>query len=338
MLAPEHALAAEQVSALEQQWSLLQRHRVRLESLLGEHGKRISRLKAQPAGVGRDYQLQSALRESQAVATRLTQLRAQLRGVGTKLIAAYDAALATARGEAQARLRQRRAAVAAEPSGGDSRIVTRERAGRMDSPEELDEKADLLQDSEEKVRRQLKQVEAKLAQLEHRTRLERHSKAVDDSPFVEESPRRTGQARKSSSGGGAAEAAAPSAGRTSGGGSFSSGPGGKSNTPAPPPAPAAGTGLHDDASSVPPAAPAAKAPPAGDGDAARSASETVISIRDVMDPAILKDPKLGVKGEGLKARIAALKRAGERLRRVAGQLAGQAGDLRRRAKTLRTQK
>lgn len=66
-------------------------------------------------------------------------------------------------------------------------------------------------------------------------------------------------------------------------------------------------------------------------------TDTVISIRDVLDPALLRDPSGVESRESLRARIAALKKAGERLKQVAGKLASQASDLRRRARSLRTQ-
>ena len=57
----------------------------------------------------------------------------------------------------------------------------------------------------------------------------------------------------------------------------------------------------------------------------------------MLDPSLLRDPAGAESRDGLRARIAALKKAGERLRQVAGKLSTQASDLRRRAKTLRTQ-
>lgn len=329
---------AGEISALEQQRTLLERHRTRLEALLDEHGRRVARLKAQPAGVGRDYQLQAALRESQAVASKLTALRAQLRAAVERLIAEYSEAARRASSDGErARYQKLRSELVGKRSQ-DTRIVTRERAGRLDSPEDLDEKADLLQDSEEKVRRQLRQVEAKLAQLENRARIQRHGKALDDNPFVEESPRRTGQARRTSAAPNAA--GATSAGESNEAGGRTSPPAGKSgtpNAPAPPPSPGS---FDADASAGPSYAGAsgatAKAPAAPDG--LRAGSEVIISIRDVMDPAILKDPKLGTKGDDLKAHLAALRNASQRLRQVAGQLSTQAKDLRQRARTLRTQK
>jgi hypothetical protein len=330
---------AGEISALEQQRALLERHRSRLEALLDEHGRRVARLKAQPAGVGRDYQLQAALRESQAVASKLTQLRAQLRAATERLIAEYEAAARRASSEGErARYQKLRSELIGKRTQ-DTRIVTRERAGRLDSPEDLDEKADLLQDSEEKVRRQLRQVEVKIAQLENRARVQRHGKALDDNPFVEESPRRTGQARRTSGTPNAAGATAAGDSNESGG--RTTPPAGKSgmtpNTPAPPPSPGA---FDADASAGPSygggTGATAKAPAAPDG--LRAGSEVIISIRDVMDPAILKDPKLGAKGDDLKAHLAALRNASQRLRHVAGQLSTQAKDLRQRARTLRTQK
>ncbi len=326
-----------EISALEQQRALLEKHQARLESLLDEQSRRVTRLKAQPAGVGRDYQLQAALRESQAVATKLTQLRAQLRAATEKLLGEYGAAAKQAASEAERARYLKLRAQLLERRGQDTRIVTRERAGKLDSPEDLDEKADLLQDSEEKVRRQLRQVEARIAQLEHRARLQRHGKAIDDNPFVEESPRRTGQARRGT--------ASPNAMGTSSPGDAAES-GSRTTPPAkgasPPPAPV-GSADHDPSNFAgTPGVPAggggatAKAPSAPDG--LRGGSEVIISIRDVMDPAILKDPKLTAKGDDLKGHLAALRNASQRLRQVAGQLSTQAKDLRQRARTLRTQK
>jgi hypothetical protein len=334
-----------EISALEQQRVLLERHRARLESLLGEQSRRVARLKEQAAGVGRDYQLQAALRESQTLATKLTALRVQLRSATERLRSEYAAAARQASTDGE-RARYLRLGAQLEKPGQDTRIVTRERARRLDSPEDLDEKADLLQDSEEKVRRQLRQVEVKLAQLENRARVRRHGKALDDNPFVEESPRRTGQARRTTSPNAAANAAgATTAGDAAESGGRNTPPGAKTQTPAPSPAAdpsdsfagaSGASGANGGASGANGGA-TAKAPAAPDG-WGRSGSEVIISIRDVMDPAILKDPKLGGKDLDLKGHINALRKASARLRQVAGQLSHQTKDLRQRAKSLRTQK
>jgi hypothetical protein len=307
------------VAPLEERKTLLEGHRARLELMLVEQAKRVARLKAQPAGVARDYQLATALRESQTLATRLTQLGEQIRTAVQALREAYAAAIARTQDARQrGQLEQRLARLNAAAS--QTRIVTKERVNPLDNAEDLDEKADLLQDSEEKVRRQLRQVQTQLGQIEHRAKLQRHSQSVDDNPFVEDSPRRTGQAKRSTlatapSGGGTARgSAAPVPAMTAEDAGYTS----KANT-----AGAGSTGLGDAAFS---------------GASGRGGLEVIVSIRDVMDPSILGDLKQSTQSDNLAARLAALKKASNRLRQVADQLSTQSKDLRRRAKQLRTQK
>jgi len=323
-LAPIMAYAqSPEVSLQEQRRALLQSHRTRLETMLTEQGKRIARLKSQPAGVARDYQLAAALRDNQGLATRLMQLGEQIRTATEALRKAYGAAIARASDSEQRRqLEQRLARLNAAAS--HTRIVTQERVSPLDSADDLTEKADLLQDSEEKVRRQLRQVQAQLAQLAHRVSLQRHSKSVDDNPFVEDSPRRMGQAKnrplETTPAGGGAARATPAPGATADAsaevpaGAFA----GKTNAPAPPPSGSGDTSYT--------------------GVSGRGGLEVIVSIRDVMDPSILNDLKQSTKSDTLAARLAALKKASNRLRQVADQLSTQSKELRRRAKQLRTQK
>jgi hypothetical protein len=306
---------------LEQRKALLEAHRGRLETMLGEQGKRIGRLKAQPPGVARDYQLGAALRENQALATRLTAMGEHLRAVSQDLAKAYTQAIAASKDpDERSRLEGRRGKLAA--SGGSTRIVTKEKARWTDTAEDLDEKADLLQDSEEKVRRQLKQVQAKVAQLEHRAKLQRHSKSMDDNPFVEDSPRRSGQAKK------AALEAVPAGGGSAHGGAT------------PPAVPAGKYGECAGAGCGTPSAADASVNSGFSGSRSDAlpvghpGTEVIVSIRDVMDPSLLTDLRQG-KGESAASRLAALKTASQRLRQVAGELSSQAQELRQRAKQLR---
>ncbi len=319
------------IARLEKQRTLLESHTGRLEAMLAEQGKRITRLKTQPAGVARDYQLGAALRENLELATKLTRQRSQLRALTQQLALAYAAAASRAGGAERARLERRRAQLAALLGSGPARIVTREKASPLDAPEDLEEKADLLQDSEEKVRRQLRQVQAKISMLERRARLERHGKALDDNPFVEDSPRRSGAARKV-----AAAAADSASGKSNAPSPSAMGP----TSPAPPPA-KYGAGAGESGAMADAADPTSSGSVrAGVGSVARTGggSSEIISIRDVLDPAILKDPASPERGDSLRARLAALKSAGARLNDVAGKLSTQARDLRQRAKTLRSGK
>ncbi len=331
-------------------------HRGRLEGQLSEQSQRIRRLKAQPAGVARDFQLEAALRTSRQLATRLTKLQGRIHAARKRLAAAYDRAIQQADAKLKVVLRRRRARLGRKRQGANTRIVTGDRSSPYDSPEDLEEKADLLKDSEEKVRRQLRRLQRQLARLQHRARLRRHARAAEDNPFVENAPRRTSRvsaARKpqepASSGGAAATTNGPtsegddSAARAGGGTAPPPAPpasdyDGKSNSgeqsPADPSSDMA-TGLGGASSPAP--QPTGSGSWSGVGDSSRDAAGVSISvtIRDVIDPSLLR--KLGqvVRGGEVKARITVLRRATSKLGQLAGRLSKKARSLRQRARVLR---
>ena len=344
---------------LERRLELLAGHHARLDRQLVEQGKRIRRLKTQQRGVGRDYQLRTALRSSQALAERLTRLRGQMRRVQDELVKAYDQAIARASDAGQRReLRRRRARLLRPRSARGGKIVTSDEASPYDSPDDLEEKADLLQDSEEKVRRRLRQVERRLVRLERVARLQRHSRAADDSPFVESAPRRTsrtrGVARATTAADGARTTAGPAgddrpANQSAGGGAAGAAP--------PPAAPAspdpgasgefAGAKSNDtdtrspssDLSSATGGQAPAPSLAGASTSATPAASGTVsVTVREVLDPGFLGRLQREGKGGDLRARIAALKKAAGKLDGLATGLSGKARCLRKRAKSLRTQK
>lgn len=309
------------LNALVGRAARLEAHRGRLEQLLAAQVRRISRLKSQPPGVRRDYQLKGALRENQELATKLTGLQEEIRELNTRLVAAYDGAIASTADPAErARLKQRRDKLARSARQGP-RIVTRESANPLDSAEDLEEKADLLKDSEEKVRRQLRQIQQQIQRLKHRARLKRHSRAVDDSPFVEDSPRRLARAKTGS---------------------------GKS---------AGATAMDGDAYETAPQDPAVPAPPSAgldsntkmnDGAAAGGGSWTgspgrseaggtdlSLTIRGVMDPGTLRELQQAARSGNVQDRIAALEKARKRLEQVARGLSTQASKLRKQAKAVK---
>lgn len=337
----------------ERRFDLLRAHQVRLERQLVEQGKRISRLKAQKPGVGRDYQLNAALRQSQQLADRATGLQGLLREAHEALLKRYDHALAAAADASQrAALAKRRASRTMPKTRSWSRIVTDDAASPDDSPEDLEEKADLLKDSEEKVLRQVRRMRQRLTHLEHRARLQRHATSADNSPFVETAPRRTSRtyAAKSVAPARAAEPTAPEAGGGGGSPTAIAGDGAsKSNsadpsaTPSPaPPAQSSefdsATGARDDYAPAP-ALPAGGGSWNCSGGSCADPGVTVsVTVRDALDPGLLD--KLGrVGGSGdLRDRIAALKKAEGDLQRLAGKLSTRATALRKRATQLRKHK
>ena len=326
LLVPSLALGQD-AGDLQRRWSLLEAHRSRLESLLSTQVKRISRLKVQRPGVRRDYQLKTALRDNRELASKLTQLQEQIRELNRRLVAAYDSALAQTRDPAQrAALRARRDELARKVSASSGRIVTGGRANPLDSAEDLEEKADLLKDSEEKVRRQLGLIRGQIVRLQRRAKLRRHSRAVDDSPFIEDSPRRLAKTGTGSSSTSRQEADSPH---------DPASPTGEGPQSSPPPAGALTTNKTSDDLDAAATPGGSWYGASGGGSELTSRPDLNLSIRGVMDPSMLKELQHASKSGSVKERIAALQKAQKRLEQMARKLDGQAKSLRKRAKSIK---
>ena len=198
-------LGSRSIAQAEKRLERLVEHRARLESRLSEQGARVRRLKAQPAGVRRDYQLQTALRASQQLADKLTRLQSNIRGAQQKLLAAYQHAVRAYTDRAvRIRYARRRAELKRQMGRRPAHLVVSGQARPMDSPDDLEEKADLLDDSAEKVERELVRLRRRIAALQVRSKLRRHRRTAADTLFVEDTPRRLGRVvrtgRASSSG------------------------------------------------------------------------------------------------------------------------------------------
>jgi len=315
---PSAALAD---SALERKGNLLSAHRMRLEARLSGQVQRIRRLKAQLPGMRRDFQLAAALRQNQSLAQKLSQLQRQLRTVHNQLITAYGRAIATSTDHARiTELKRKLARLAGNRPAPDS-IVTRVKAGPLDSSEDLEEKADLLDDSREKIRRQLTRIQRRITLLQHQMRLRRHSKAADDSPFDESSTgrgTRPNSTRKSSADNNAPQGALGGTGST------------KQPGPAPPKTGYSGPGTPSNRGGT----------EGGFTDDPASSSGTTLlpgSMQDVLDPAVLKElgSSASIKGGGLKARLEALLRASQKLKQMSSTLSKQSRGLRHKARGIR---
>jgi hypothetical protein len=311
VLCPGLARGQSELPALEQRAALLSAHRGRLEARLGSQVKRIGRLKAQPQGVRRDYQLNSALRENRQLTDKLSKLQDQIRALDHRLLQACTRALAAsgldpARREA---LRRKRDALKRKYAAATPRIAVNGRAGPLDSPEDLEERADLLEDSREKIGRQLVRIERQLTRLRHRQKLRRMGRSADDNPFDESST--GGRARRQN---GTPLATADTTTRES-----ANKQGG------------AGTGTFAGGTPSPPLD--SSAPPAG----ASAPVTPLVTLQDALDPAILgKLDRVG-KVRSLKARVAALRRAEKQLKAMDSKLWRQSRDLRSKARTMRRQ-
>lgn len=337
--------SADEVRSLSSRHSLLVGHQGRLEQLLGAQVKRISRLKAQPPGVRRDFQLRRALRANQQLATKLTRLQDQIRQLNHKLLSAYDRAIARTKDRPTLRvLRIKRDELARKLTVKRARakIVTQEEASELDSAEDLEEKADLLKDSEAKVRRQLRRIQLQIKRLERRARLKRHSRAADSSLFVEDSPRRLARARSRAKSSTTTTHEAETAKRADDDGAdLNSAYTATDSPPAPqePSAmpPAAGGKANSAGESAPGTTPS-PAPSTGFASPSRSTtsdSELSVTIRGVLDPSLLRELRQAKKSGDLKKRLAALAKARRKLQAMANRLGTQAKKLRARAKQRR---
>lgn len=313
---PSVAMADSALPSLEQKGSLLSAHRTRLEARLSGQVQRIRRLKAQQPGVRRDFQLAAALRQNQQLAQKLSQLQQQLRTVHNQLITAYGRAITASTDHARiTELKRKLARLAGNRPAPDS-IVTRVKSGPLDSSEDLEEKADLLDDSREKIRRQLTRIQRRITLLQHQMRLRRHGKAADDSPFDESSTgrgSRPNSTRKTSTDSNSPQGAL--------------GATGSSKRPGPaPPKSSYGTGTPTNRGGT-------EGGFTDDPASAFGTSQVPGSMQDVLDPAVLKElgGSASIKGGGLKARLEALQRASQKLKQMSGTLSKQSHSLRRKA-------
>lgn len=355
MLAPATAAAQQRLSGLQQSRTRLETHRGRLEVRLGNQAVRIRRLKAQPAGVRRDYQLRSALKANQELSGKLSRLQNRLNDLSRQMVKAYAAAISRTSDPARrARLVQRRTDLQKRLRGKkDSRVVTTERANPLDSPEDLEEKADLLEDSREKVKRQLNRVRRQLTLLKKRVRLRRHARAADHNPFDEGSAGRTSRARaaaKTSSAGDKTRVPAPQAADDAnkqngawnqppsgkhGGGSYTGNPGPPSTlggSPTKGTDTEAASGANDGTRSTP-------ATGLSSGGSAGPGVAPSLTLKDIMDPSVLKELRRSAsRGKNIKARIKLLRMAQQRLDRMSTTIGTRATKLRKKAKSLRGKK
>ena len=329
LLAMPGVVLAQGLSDREQARALLISHRGRLEARLADQVRRIGRLKQNAPGVRRDFQLEGALRQNRQLSEKLASLQQRINERTRAMAKAYEAALARSTdAKDKARLTRRLTSLRAGLGSPSARLVTDGQVSAMDSPEDLEEKADLLDDSREKLRRQLTRVKRHLATLHHRQRLRRHGLAADDTPFDENSTARTARVK----GGAGNERAADSANNKQGGGAWQNGnyngkggsapPGGLSGNPAPP-APNTGTGTTG----------------GGERAAASSAGSSGLGLGDVTDPSLLQElSRPADQGGNLEHRIASLERADARLKKMLKTMSARSKKLRNQAKQIRTSK
>jgi hypothetical protein len=290
----------------------------------------IERLKA-GGGVRDDLKLQELLAAQKAKSDQLERLASELRGRSSllagarrKLLADCDHALAVpslteAKRLELARLRASQAAALAAPAQPIG--VARAADDPLDGPRELQDKADLLRDSGDKLRREVQRLALRIDGVERRRHLRERAGAVDEDLFGEavsnrRSPRvasttlSSGGANHGGSGDATQGSPAPTGGVASGGAGAPSGGGNGSG--------AGGSGGSGGGTT----------PVTGGGTgigAANGGDSTV--LRNLVDPATLDELRRSDGGDDLDRQIRALRRA-------QGELSGLANELDRRAHSL----
>jgi hypothetical protein len=336
--------AQAEVTRLDSERAQLDGRRVRLEHESQELAAEIEHQKAEPAGVRHDLKLQELLAASQAKTSDLDKVAGDLRGRSQSLLAARralmgacDRALSGSLPEARrlelARLRTAQATLLAMPPQPLGIGKPAPSIDPLDGPRELQEKADLLRDSEDKLRREVDRLASRIDDAERRRHLRERAGAVDEDWFGESTSNRhvarapghsegTTQNAGNKNNGDTASPAAPATGGTGGAGAGAGAP-----TPSPGGGGATlgggGTGSNG---APPPSNNNGSSGFANDPGASRG-SDTTTVLRNLVDPATLDELRRADGSDDLERQVRALRRA-------QGELQGLANDLSRRAKSL----
>ena len=188
----------------------------------------------------------------------------------------------------------------------------------LDGPRELEEKADLLRDSSDKLRKEARRIATRIDDLERRRHLRERSSAVDEDWFSESTSNRrfartttsTGGATASKSGGTAEASPSFAAGGGTTGGSAND----TTRSPSPPVSGAVGDAGYEPSPS------------------------TATVLRNLVDPATLEELRRADRGDDVDRQIRALRRAQGELSELATDLDKKGKTLQRRAVEIRNQK
>jgi hypothetical protein len=298
----------------------------------------IERVKGEAGGVRRDLKLQELLAAQKAKSDELERMAGDLRGrtsllagARRKLIADCDRALAAQLPESKrlelARLRTAQAAALAQP---DRPIgVARAANDPLDGPRELQDKADLLRDSGDKLRREVQRLAQRIDGVERRRHLRERASAIDEDLFGESvSNRRSARVASTTfgtgrGGGTTAGDAANAPGTQAGGGSPAPGAPGTGSGGAG--GPTTGGGGSGGAGGGGVTGGGSGAGGSGSG-GALSGGEAAV-LRNLVDPATLDELRRSDAGDDFDRQVRALRRA-------QGELQGMATELDRRARAL----
>ncbi len=305
----------------------------------------IEKLKSE-GGVRRDARLQELLAAQKQKSDDLERLASELRGrtsllagARKKLIADCDRALAVptlpeAKRLELARLRTAQAAALAAPEKPLG--VARAAEDPLDGPRELQDKADLLRDSGDKLRREVQRLALRIDGVERRRHLRERAGAVDEDLFGEAVSNRHSPRVASTTFGGPnrngngdtaqGTPSTPTAGGAAGGGGSGGAGGGPGTGGAGSPAPGGG-GIGGGSNGGGSGGTGTGGTTGGTtGLGANSGGDTTV-LRNLVDPATLDELRRSDGGDDLDRQLRALRRA-------PGALSGLANELDRRARAL----
>ncbi|MFH2007162.1 MAG: hypothetical protein ABI333_11295 [bacterium] len=267
----------------------------------------IRQTREQKAGPARDYKLRRLLAEARALAKSLSGTDAQLLRAQQVLERARSALLRTLSRLKQAQQERIRKALA-KTSSKDGRKptvlrVAKTRIDPLDGPQEINEKADLLKDSEEKIRKRLAEVDQVIGRLQKRGKLRRIAQGVDryQGLFGEDASRRKLTRIR----------------------------------PSKAPADAAGEWSNDHDGSYQPAPGSITDDGLGGSSRGSTSSTYAVVFKDLLTPATLDALRKAGQSSDPRVRLQALQRVREELKRAAAKLKARAQRYRQRAKTLR---
>ena len=280
--------------------------------------------RARPAGPARDYKLRRLLAEARSLAKHLSQLDARIRTSQAALIEARRRLLETLaqlQGARKTHVRKELKRTARGTAGRPTVLrVVKTRISPLDGPVQIDRKADLLRDSEDKIRRRLSEIDRVITRLQSRQKLRSISRGVDRylGLFAEDTSRRR-QTRIRPSRPAAADSKDEGAA-----------------------APGLNSSHDTDGTTRPTGAYSTGDDSSWSGGAAETGSRGTSStyavvLKELLTPATLEALRRAGRSSDPRVRLRALQRVRDELGRAANRLRTRANHFRKRAKTLRQQ-
>ncbi|MEO6954040.1 MAG: hypothetical protein ABI321_19715 [Polyangia bacterium] len=311
----------------------LRAKKAQLENEAAQLAASIDADKRKPDGVRRDRELQAHLAESKTKTDEIESAQAQLRwrepgltALRRRVIRSIDQVLDGKAVTEASRLeleRLRTAQVALLVSPSLPLVIARDTKGLvdpLDGPRELGEKADLLRDSGDKLRREVKRLSARIDGVDRRRRLRERAGALDEDMFSESASNR--RIARAGDGSGATTGTVTTVMSTSSGTKGSA----DSTGGSPVASPTSGVGAQGGFTG----APTTNSP--------SSARTDTTVLRNLVDPATLDELRQSDGIDDADRQTKALKKAQAELESLAAELDRRATALDGRAKDLKQQK